>query len=119
MAPKKPTFREAIAAALLVVLGIAITILFIMGVVSVSRAEYGLGSLFLALGAGLTFAFFRKQKAGLAGIGLIWVMVNAGLTGIFHPTVLGILVTVGSGIGLVLIARWKIKNHRQNSSSIK
>ena len=107
MADKRPTFLQALRAALWAVLAIAITVLFIMGGVSLSRAEYGLGSIFLALGAGLAVAFFRKNISGLLIMGLIWIAVNAGLTGIFHPTILGIFVTVGSTVGIVLLVRWK------------
>jgi hypothetical protein len=106
MMPKEPTFREALAASSLVILGIAITLLSIIGVVSVTRHEYGLGSLFLAIAAALAFAFFRKQKAGLVALGLIWVAVNAGVTCIAHPTILGVVVTVGAGVALVFVARW-------------
>ena len=105
MGPKEPTFRDALFTALLVVLGVFITILVIMGGTSFSRAEYGLGSLFLGLAAGLTFVFFRKRKTTVLIIGLIWVMVNAGVIGIVHPTVPGILVTVGSAAGLAILLR--------------
>ncbi len=112
MERKEPTFREAFRTASLVLLGIAITILFIMGGVSLWRSEYGLGSLFLVLGAGLTFVFFRKQKTAVLMIGLIWIMMNAGVNGIVHPTALGILITLGSAAGIVLLGRWLAEKRR-------
>jgi hypothetical protein len=101
----KPTRKELLGT-LRVLVGITITILFIMGGSSLWRAEYRLAGIFLALGAGLAFAFFRKWKVDLVIIGLVFIMVNTGLTAIFHPSAPGILVTVGSGVGIVLLGRW-------------
>ncbi len=100
----KPT-RAELRGTLLSLTGIAITILFIAGVASLWRAEYGRGSLLVAVGAGLTFGFFRKWKADLVIIGLIFIGINAGLTAVFHPSVPGLLITVGSGVGVVLLVR--------------
>jgi hypothetical protein len=104
MVDKKPPFRDSFFTAMLVVLGAFISILFIMGIVSLWRGQYGWGSLFLALVAVLTLVFFRKNKAGLIMIGLIWLMINAGVS--VHPTPLGIFITVGSGVGIALLGRW-------------
>ena len=65
------------------------------------------------MGAGLSLSFFRKWKADLAIIGLVFIMVNAGLTAIFHPSALGILITVGSGVGIVTLGRWMAGRPRQ------
>jgi hypothetical protein len=91
---------------MLVVLGIVASVLFIMGVVALWRGRYGWGSLFLAFVAMLTLIFFRKNKAGLIMIGLVWLMINTGVNGIVHPTPLGVFITVGSGVGIVLLGRW-------------
>src|SRR5690348_6864030 len=101
----KPT-RSELRGTLLVLLGIAITILFIMTGGAFWKKEYGLAGLFLAAGLILTFAFFRKRKVSLFMLGLIWVMVNAGVTASVRPTILGILITLGSGAGIVLLGRW-------------
>lgn len=102
----KPT-RSELRSTLLVLLGVAITILFIMAGSAFWKREYGLASLFLAVGAALAFAFFRKWKVDLIIIGLVWVMVNAGITAAVRPTLPGILITIGSAIGIVLLGRWK------------
>jgi thiol:disulfide interchange protein len=101
----KPT-RAELRSTLLVLLGIAITLLFIMAAGAFWKREYGLGSVFLAAGSLLTFAFFRKRKASLLMVGLVWVAVNAGVTAGVRPTIPGILVTVGSLAGIVMLARW-------------
>jgi hypothetical protein len=79
----------------------AITILFIMSSTALWRHNFRETILFLALGATLTFLFYRKRLALLAAGGCAWILVNGGLTAVFHPSVVGILVTVGSVVGLV------------------
>src|SRR5216684_4714635 len=106
MVDKKPPFRDSFFTAMLVVLGIVTSVLFITGVVVLWRGQYGRGSLFLAFVAVLTLVFFRKNKAGLIMIGLLWLMINAEVNGVVHPTPLGILITVGSGVGIALLGRW-------------
>ncbi len=101
----KPTWPE-LRGTLLMLLGVAITILFIMAGGAFWKKEYGLGILFLAVGSVLAFAFFRKWKADLVVIGLIFMGINTGLTTIFHPSTPGILITVGCGVGIVLLGRW-------------
>src|SRR6266849_6088557 len=95
----KPT-RAQLRGTLLSLLGIAITILFIMAGSAFWKREYVLGSLFLAVAAGLAFAFFRKWKTDLVVIGLIFIWINTGLTSVFHPSTPGILITIGCGIGI-------------------
>jgi len=73
--------------AFLLLVGSAITILFIMSCTSLWRNNYHEAVLFLVLGAGLTFVFFRKRILVLASIGCAFLLVSAGLTAIFHPSV--------------------------------
>jgi hypothetical protein len=108
----RPT-RAELRGTLLLLTGFAITILFLAGGASLWRAEYGRGSLLVAVGGGLTFAFFRKWKADLVIIGLIFIGINAGLTAVFHPSVPGILITVASGVGIVALGRWVAGRPRQ------
>src|ERR1700740_3397094 len=91
---------------LFMVVGWAITIFFIKGTVSLWNHNYRLGTLWLGLGAGLTFVFFRKRKIAFAIIGLTFILVNVGLTALFHPSIVGIFLTVGSAGSLYLIVRW-------------
>lgn len=93
--------------AFLLFVGCVITLLFIMGCTALWEQKYLPGILFLASSVGLTYAFFRKGKIAVLFIGLIFIMVNAGMTAVFHPTLLGALLTVGSAVSLVLLARWQ------------
>jgi hypothetical protein len=86
--------------------GSAIAVLFMMGGTALWERKYGPALLFWALAAGLTFGFFRKGKIAVVFIGLIFILVNAGLTDAFHPTLAGTLLTIGAALSLVLLARW-------------
>ena len=97
--------------AFLTLVGWAITILFIQGCVALWSRAYRPGSFYLASGAVLTIIFFRKRIVALVIVGLTFVMVNAGLTAIFHPSVAGIILTIGSFGGIYLIARWDAKRY--------
>src|SRR5260370_7815337 len=72
----------------------AITILFIMSSTALWRRNFRETILFLALGATLTFLFYRKRLALLAAVACAWIVVNVGLTALFHPSLLGILPTL-------------------------
>jgi hypothetical protein len=96
---------------LLVFIGSAVTVLLIMTCTRLYVREYREGILFLVLAAALAFVFFRKRKIVLAIISLSWVLVNAGLTAPFHPSVLGYALTIGSAAGLYFIVRWSYKRY--------
>jgi hypothetical protein len=83
----------------------AITILFIMSCTAVWRHNFRETILFLSLGATLTFLFYRKRLALLAAGACALIVVNGGLTAVFHPSVVGILVTLVSVVGLVFFSR--------------
>ena len=110
----KPT-RAELRGTLLSLLGIAITILFIMAGRSLWKREYSLGILFSAVGGALALAFFRKWKVDLIIIGLIWVMINAGITAVARPSAAGVFITLGSAVGIALLGRWKA-SHSERSS---
>jgi hypothetical protein len=95
----------------LVVIGCAIAVLLIMTGTRFYVREYREGILFLVLAGALAFVFFRKRKIVLAISILSWVLVNAGLTAPFHPSVLGYALTIGSAAGLYFIARWSYKRY--------
>src|ERR1700730_5348582 len=96
----------------MILMGAAITILFIMSSTALWRHNFRETILFLALGATLAFLFYRGRLALLAAIGCAWVVVNGGLTAVFHPSLVGILVTVASVGGLVFFSRRVGRQHR-------
>jgi hypothetical protein len=96
---------------ILIFIGSAITFLAIMACTRFYFHEYRKGFLFLFLAAALAFVFFRKRKLLLAIISLSCVLVNAGLTVPFHPSVLGYALTIGSATGLYFICRWSYKRY--------
>jgi hypothetical protein len=91
---------------LLAFIGWAATVLVMMSCTRFYVREYGEGILFLVLATALAFVFFRKRKIVLAVIGLSWVLVSAGLTAPFHPSVWGYALTIGSAAGLYFLVRW-------------
>jgi hypothetical protein len=91
---------------LLVVLIWAITIaLFISGNAFWEHRVWR-GVWTLIVGLGLAFAFFRNRKIVFVTIMLTFILVNVGFTAIFHPSLVGYLLTFGSAAGLYLIVRW-------------
>src|SRR5260370_19293885 len=91
----------------------AITILFIMSSTALWRRNFRETILFLALGATLTFLFYRKRLALLAAVACAWIVVNGGLTALFHPSVVRILVTVGS-VGGFFFFTLRVGKHHPN-----
>jgi hypothetical protein len=73
--------------------------------------EYRAGALFLAIAAGLAFIFFRRRKIVLALTGFAYILVQAGLTAPFHPSVLVFALTIGSAAGLYLVVRWTTRRY--------
>ena|ERR1700756_2243159 len=96
---------------LLVFIGSAIMFLVIVTCTRFYFHEYHKGILVLFLAAALAFVFFRKRKTLLAIISLSCVLVNAGLTAPFHPSVLGYALTIGSAAGLYFVCRWSYKRY--------
>ncbi|MGC0775270.1 MAG: hypothetical protein WB543_20220 [Candidatus Acidiferrum sp.] len=93
--------------AFLLFVGAATTVFFIMGGTALWEHKYLPGVFFLISGTALTYIFFRKGKIAVLFIGLIFILVNAGLTEVFHPSLPGAMLTVGSAVSLVLLARWQ------------
>jgi hypothetical protein len=89
----------------------AIIILFIMGSTALWRRNLRETILFFALGATLALFFYRGRLAVLATLGCAFVVVNAGLTAVFHPSVLGIAITVASILGLIFFSFRVGKQH--------
>jgi hypothetical protein len=107
MAAKDLTAREI----LLLFTGAAVAQLLIMTGDRFYGHEYRKGVLFLVLAGVLALVFFRKRKIALALSSLSWVLVNAGLTAPFHPSLLVYALTIGSAAGVYLIVRWSTKRY--------
>lgn len=88
-------------------IGAAITVLFIMGCSSLWRHNFREATMVLTVGAALTYLFFRKKLSILAAIACAIIVVSAGLTAVFHPSVLGLTLTTGSLAGLVFFS-WRV-----------
>ena len=89
----------------------AITILFVMSSTALWRHNFRETILFLSLGATLTFLIYRKSLTLLAAGACALIVVNGGLTAVFHPSLVGILVTLACFVGLVFFSRRVGKQH--------
>lgn len=96
---------------LLVFLAAAVTLLLVKSGYLFYRHEYRSGVLYLVLGGALGYFFFRKRKILFATMGLAFLLVNVGLTAMFHPSIPGVLITIGSAIGLYLLIRWDTRKY--------
>src|SRR6266576_23541 len=70
-----------------------------LGMMSITlfwRHSFRLAIFYVALAALLTFIFFRSRKIAFAMVALLFLIVNVGLTALFHPTPGGVLITLGS-----------------------
>jgi hypothetical protein len=92
-------------------IGMGITILLIKSFVLFWRHEYRSGALFLILGAVLVFIFFRRRLIVLAIMAPTFILVNFGLPLIFHPTLLGTVLTAGSAASIFLLVRWHARKY--------
>ncbi len=93
------------------VLAWGITILFMMSITLFWRHNLRPAIWCLALGAALTFIFFRSRKIAFAMVALSFILVNVGLTALFHPTPEGVLITLGSIAGMYALAIWGAKKY--------
>jgi hypothetical protein len=96
---------------LLSVLGWGITLLFVTGITAIWRRNFHPALWYLISGAVLTFVFFHKRMFAFAIIGLTFILANVGLTAVFHPTIAGILLTIGSSGCLYVIIRWHTRKY--------
>lgn len=98
---------------LLVFLAAGITLLLSMSVSELYGRRYWHAIECFAIAGALTYVFFRHRKVILTITGLAFLIVNVGLTNIFHPSVSGYLVTYGSAVGLVLLIWWRVRRRAQ------
>ncbi len=96
---------------LIVVTGCAVTLMVIMSCTDLYARKYREGALLLVVAAALAFVLFRRRKLVLILSGLSWVLVNAGITFPFHPSPLGLALTIGSVVGIYLATRWSYKRY--------
>jgi len=93
--------------------GSAITVLFMISVTKFWRHEFQPATWYLMSGAVLTFIFFRNRKIAFAIIVLSFTCVNVGFTALFHPTPAGVLITLGSVVGMYVLAVWGARKYPQ------
>jgi hypothetical protein len=93
------------------VIGSVITVLFIISVGEFWKHDFRSAIWYLASGAVLTLIFFRSRKIAFTMIALSFICVNVGFTALFHPTPAGVLVTLGSIVGMYVLAAWGAKKY--------
>lgn len=98
---------------LLVLLGMGITLLLTMSTYAIYRRQYTETVVFFLVAALLAYIFFRKRKVLLTIIALTFLLVNAGLNNLAHPSVPGYLTTYGSAAGLCLVVWWRVRKRAQ------
>lgn len=103
---------------LLVLLGIAITLLLTMSTYVMYSHEYAESLVLLMIAGLLAYIFFRKRKVLLTIVMLTFLLVNAGLNNLAHPTVPGYLATYGSAAGLCFLIRWRVRKRAQIGRSM-
>lgn len=97
--------------AALTVVGLAITILFVRGTVAIWAHNIRPAIWYLIAAIALSIIFFRHRKVAFAIIVLSILLVNAGMTALFHPSGTGLLITFVSALGLYGIAIWGAKKY--------
>jgi putative flippase GtrA len=97
--------------AALAAVGCAITILFMMSISLVWRHQFQAATWRLALGLLLIVVFFRRRRIAFLTIALSFLLVIYGLDVPFHPTVLGIVVTLVSAFLLYSLAVWENRRY--------
>ena len=97
----------------MMLMGFGITLLFVMGLSGLWKHNFRETIIVLAVGTGLTLLFYRKKLTILAAAACAWLLVNAGFTAVFHPSAIGILLSVAALVGLVLFC-WRVNKQYRN-----
>jgi hypothetical protein len=97
--------------AALTFLAFAITFLFMASLARFWRHEYGAGTWRLTVCVLLALIFFRHRKIAFAIVALSSVLVNAGLSAPFHPSVLGVTATLVSAGLLCFLVVWGTRRY--------
>jgi hypothetical protein len=90
-----------------------ITLLLVMSVSTTHTQKFPQAIIFFVAAALLAYMFFWYRKILLTIIALTFLMVNAGLNNLAHPSVAGYLTTYGSATGLVLVVWWRSRKRAQ------
>lgn len=93
------------------VLGWGITIFGMMSTTLFWRHNFRPAISYLALAMLLILIFFRNRKIAFAIIALSFLVVNVGLTALFHPRAVGILVTLGSIMCMYVLVIWGARKY--------
>jgi hypothetical protein len=75
------------------------------------------GSLVFRAAALLFLIFFRTRILILAIIVLCFIFVNTGPTVVFHPSIVGIFLAIGSAAGLFLLPSWQFRKYPHLTSA--
>lgn len=98
--------------------GFLITMLFIKGFVEAWQHGLRASAWYLIVAAALTFIYFRHRKIAFAITVCSVLLVNVGMTAIFHPTGAGLLITFASALGLYGISVWIEKKYPNYSRKV-
>jgi hypothetical protein len=107
-----PEERWTLRTWFMMILGFGITVLLIMGSTTLWKHNLRESILFFTLAGVPTWLFYRKKLAVLAICACAFIVVNAGLTAVFHPSVLGVSVSVASLAGLIFFCSVAQKQYR-------
>ena len=99
----------------LMLVGFVITILFVMTVTAIWKLKFEEGLGFLAVGAVLTYSFYRRRLLALAYLAIGTILALAGIGFLGHPSAGGLLLTLGSAAAGYLLVRWDLWRDPQNA----
>jgi hypothetical protein len=97
--------------AALTFVGFVSTFLFISSLARFWTHQFVSGTWRLSVAVLLLLIFFRHRKIAFAIVALSSILVNAGLSAPFHPSVLGVTATVVSAALLYLLAVWAAQRY--------
>lgn len=103
---------------LLVLLGMGITLLLTISTYAIYRHAYTETVVFFLIAAILAYIFFRKRRVLLTITALTFLLVNAGLNNLVHPSVPGYLTTYGSAAGLFLLVWWRVRKRAKMGRAV-
>jgi hypothetical protein len=103
---------------LLVLLGMAVTLLLTTSTYALYRHEYAETLVSLLIAGLLAYIFFRKRKVLLTIVTLTFLLLNAGLNNFAHPSVPGYLATYGAAAGLCFLVWWRVRKRARMGGKV-